>query len=319
VVHSNQYCFGGLEIAAPRLVVAHSDLLSWIAWHRRGGHFDPAEVGRDPQLCAYRDLVAAGLEGASITVAPSRSMAHSLLTSYGVSSRVIHNGLWPYLYPSGPKGDGALIAGRLWDESKRAEAAVKATSGLPLELRLVGPTVGPAGERARLPSSSNSRYLGSLSWRETRSQMAVARYYLATSSYEPFGLAALEAAFCGCALLANDTPFHREIWGDAALYFPVDDPAELRAELSVLLRSPAEAEELGVRARARALERYTADRMADEYFALYQALLSGAPGAPSAERSEASPRVGSPFASPGVTTETATDLPRGKSMLRADS
>ena len=37
--------------------------------------------------------------------------------------------------------------------------------------------------------------------------------YLCTSRYEPFGLAPLEAALCGCAVVANDIESLREVWG----------------------------------------------------------------------------------------------------------
>jgi glycosyltransferase involved in cell wall biosynthesis len=38
------------------------------------------------------------------------------------------------------------------------------------------------------------------------------------SLYEPFGLAALEAARAGAALVLSDIPTYREIWEDAALF-----------------------------------------------------------------------------------------------------
>ena len=43
--------------------------------------------------------------------------------------------------------------------------------------------------------------------------------FAATSRYDPTGLASVEAAFSRCALVANDMPVYRELWGDAALYF----------------------------------------------------------------------------------------------------
>jgi len=38
-------------------------------------------------------------------------------------------------------------------------------------------------------------------------------------TYEPFGLAPLEAALSRCAIVANDIPSLREVWGSAAMYF----------------------------------------------------------------------------------------------------
>ena len=364
LIHGNQFCCGLLETGIPKVVVAHSDVLGWIAWHRGRPRGSLPNLAMDETLEAYRNLVIAGLKGASAVVCPSHFMARSLLHIYHFPSRVIYNGLWPDLYisqsesphqclagggpvglcegqtrsaerasaplsavllhdqggsdacagahrraplplpsrvhPSSPRQrrgtrprptcqnqigavpgarpgdfskDGtAVVAGRLWDEAKNAGVAVEAVVGLPVELRLLGPIVGPSGERARLPGASNARYLGSLSWRETRAELAKARFYLATSSYEPFGLAALEAAFSGCTLVANDAPFHREVWGDAAAYYPLDDAGGLRHRLEALLQTPAAARELAEAAYARAVERYTAERMVTEYWKLYESL-----------------------------------------------
>lgn len=271
LIHSNQFCFGLLGTSVPRVVVAHSDVLSWMAWHR--GWEEARRAGElDSTLNGYRELVVAGLAGASAIVCPSRSMARSLQQIYGYPSRVIHNGLWPELYPERPKREIAMIAGRLWDEAKGVATAVEAVEGLPLELHLVGPTVGPSGEATFLPSGPNVRYLGGRRWQETRSALAEGRFYLATSSFEPFGLAALEAAFCGCALIAGDTAAYRELWGDTALYYRSKDAADLRLKLAGLLQTPEEAERLGQAARRRALNSYTADRMAAHYYDLYQSL-----------------------------------------------
>ena len=37
----------------------------------------------------------------------------------------------------------------------------------------------------------------------------------------------LEAAFSRCAIVANDIPSFREIWGDDAIYFRTNDAASL--------------------------------------------------------------------------------------------
>jgi glycosyltransferase involved in cell wall biosynthesis len=277
LIHSNQFCFGLLTTRKARVVVAHSDVLSWRKWHLQQraetrAPASPRQPEPDPALRAYRDLVAAGLAGASAVVCPSHFMARSLLEIYSRPSLVIHNGLWPDLYPSRPKKAMALLAGRLWDEGKGAATAVRAMEGLPMELDLLGPTVGPSGEATCLPSAPNVRYLGARSWSATRETMAEAQIYLATSRYEPFGLAALEAAFCGCALVAADTPSYREVWGSAAVYFPPGDASALRHRVTELINNPLLAERMGSVARTRALELYTADRMAQCYWDLYNAL-----------------------------------------------
>ncbi|HEX2923424.1 MAG TPA: glycosyltransferase family 4 protein [Chloroflexota bacterium] len=270
VIHSNQYCFGKLGGSRPTVVVAHSDVLSWHLCHRG------SEMKLDLQMEEYRNLLRAGLSGAGTVVCPSHFVANYMKTIYSADARVIYNGLPPTLYDASmPKEHQAAVAGRLWDESKLAAVAVQAVEGLPIRLELAGPTLGPDGEASFLPSAANACYLGALSWQDTRRLFARSRFYLATSSYEPFGLAALEAALSGCVLLAADTPSYREIWGDAALFYEPRNPAALRNALMQLLGNDAGVEKLPQAARGRALERYTSDRMAREYYRLYEHLLTG--------------------------------------------
>jgi hypothetical protein len=88
--------------------------------------------------------------------------------------------------------------------------------------------------------------------------------------YEPFGLAPLDAALCGCAILANDLLSLREVWGDAALYF--HDASSLKSLLCALVACP----EMLARASLSAFRRgqeLTASRMADAYSELYANLM----------------------------------------------
>jgi glycosyltransferase involved in cell wall biosynthesis len=105
--------------------------------------------------------------------------------------------------------------------------------------------------------------------------LARSSIYIATSIYEPFGMAPLEAALCGCAVVANDIASLREVWGDDALYF--DGPRALSTLLHQLNRDEQRLAEARQRSFARATE-LTAQRMADGYEALYQALLANRPG-----------------------------------------
>ncbi|MFI5104997.1 MAG: glycosyltransferase, partial [Terriglobales bacterium] len=96
--------------------------------------------------------------------------------------------------------------------------------------------------------------------------------FAATSRYEPSGLTSIEAAFSRCALVANDTPVHRELWADAALYFDYNNGAHLAEVLAQLRNDPDLARFYGTRAYNRARERFTARRMVDDYLHLYREL-----------------------------------------------
>jgi glycosyltransferase involved in cell wall biosynthesis len=118
----------------------------------------------------------------------------------------------------------------------------------------------------------NARLLG---WLEEEQLLALFRrsaVYLSTALYEPFGLAPLEAALCGCAVVAYDIPSLREVWGDAALFF--ENAASLQVLLARLAERPEELAAAQNRSSLRARQ-LTADRMVDAYLALFRQALLG--------------------------------------------
>ena len=89
ILHFNQFCYGALECGTPKIVVAHSDVLSW--W--KSVHDDP--FPQSPWFAWYRDVVSKGLERADTIIAPSRWMLDTLRENYGSTSqrvKVVHNG-----------------------------------------------------------------------------------------------------------------------------------------------------------------------------------------------------------------------------------
>ncbi|MCL5025364.1 MAG: glycosyltransferase family 4 protein [Chloroflexi bacterium] len=269
LIHSNQFAYGNLELDIPRVVVAHSDLLSWLHWC--GG--EPPETDIEP----YKRLVVDGLQGASAIVCPSNFMKNNISEYYHPSTpiHVIYNGLPASDFAPGIKKPGtALMVGRLWDRAKNARVVLEALNEkADVQLTAVGPAVGPGGERLDIHNHGSITHLGELPYPRVIELYAQTSIYVAASMYEPFGLAALEAAFSGCAILANDVPFHREIWDDDAIYFERNCSEDLRAKLETLAHQPDVAAEWGKRARQHALANYTARRMAEEYHSLYQSIL----------------------------------------------
>ena len=125
-----------------------------------------------------------------------------------------------------------------------------------------------AGEGDRL---CHLRHLGRLDEVSLAERDVHAAIYALPARYEPFGLSVLEAALSGCALVLGDIPSLREIWDDAAVFVPPDEPRRLEAELRQCIEQPAWRSKIADRAEARA-RRYTASAMADKYFDLYSEL-----------------------------------------------
>jgi glycosyltransferase involved in cell wall biosynthesis len=278
VVHLNGFAHGALSFRAPALVVAHSSVLCW---------FEAVNGQAPARYERYRLEVSGGLAAAAAVVAPTQATLDSALRHHGPLARtvVIPNAVDPLRYHPAPKEAFIVAVGRLWDPAKNIAALSAVAPRLRWPIRVGGSLTPPEQAKAELPSLE---HLGVLSRREVESILGRASIYALPARYEPFGLSILEAALSGCALVLGDLPSLREIWGDAAaLYVSPDDPDELEASLRALIENPRARAEMGLRARERAL-RYTPERMAQRYLALYETLHerppAGQPAATTPER-----------------------------------
>lgn len=265
LVHLNGYAHGALPWGMPVLVVGHSCSLSW--WEAVHGEAAP------PAWVRYRAEVRRGLQAANMVVAPSGAMLAALDRHYGPLPNpiVIYNGRDASLFPPASKEPSVLTVGRLWDEGKNVAALREAATGLDWPVYVGGEEQHPEGGRVSL---GDLHPLGRLSPRELADWYGRAAIYALPARYEPFGLSALEAGLAGCALVLGDIPSLREIWGEAALFVPPDDPATLRLALDALIQNPSLRTEMSQRARRRAMG-YSVGRMLQGYIAAYNALVAG--------------------------------------------
>jgi glycogen synthase len=260
---SSQYCFGALECDIPRVVVAHSDVLSWAEACR------PAGLEKSDWLDRYRELVQQGLDRADALVAPTSWMLGALGRNFRLphDKRVIANGRTLRAANGGAAMKmRAVSAGRMWDEAKNLKMLEKADSPIPLLI------AGEAefGAASLAMDGADIRVLGALDESEVLRIFGESAIYICASRYEPFGLAPLEAALCGCAVLANDIPSLREVWKDAAMYF--SGPESLSSWLWRLSDHPWLLGEARAIAGRRARE-YTAERMTEGYLCLFRSML----------------------------------------------
>lgn len=266
VVHLNQLAYAAAGFRAPVLTAVHSDVLSW--WRRIHGRDAP------PEWAAYARWVTDGLRASDAVVTPTRQQAGLLWEHYRLRpTRVIHNGIEIPSDEPAARGEAVfLTVGRLWDRGKGAdvldEAAGLLGGGFP-PIHALGETVAPHGE---VFEAKHLAVHGRIERAEVDAWMRRASVYVGPSRYEPFGLAPLEAALHGCALVLSDIGTFRELWdGCAEFVLPGDAPA-LAATLRNLADDPARRARLAEGARKRALRRYTSARMAEEYLALYRQL-----------------------------------------------
>lgn len=273
LLHLNQYCYGTLPVSIPKVVVAHSDVVSWWA----------AVKNEEPKNVAwmrwYREAVSQGLRGATVVAAPSNWMLRQLETWYNPPKRstVIYNGRTPTLFNPHVSKDGYVLSvGRLWDGGK--QVALLTQIDPPCPVFVVGAEEhADASLRGGRPLEDNVARVhlkGPQSEGQLRQWFSRASIYAATSRYEPFGLAPLEAALSRCAIVANDIPSFREIWGESACYFRMNDPASLQHQLERLHQNREMRLTFANLAYNRARVRYTGERMVEDYIQLYSALVN---------------------------------------------
>lgn len=264
----NQLCFGHLDTPVPRVVVAHSDVLSW------AGACRPSALEPSPWLHRYTAMVQTGLLRAAAVVVPTAWMGEALAANFLLPNgyRVIPNGVG-LLAPTPDRLKlpverklQAVSAGRLWDEAKGLD--VLAECQLPMPVLVAGETHFDGQSSPSL--RPDVRLLGQQSASDLQEIFRESAIYLCTSRYEPFGLAPVEAALCGCAVVARDLPSLREVWGEAALYF--HDAVDLQTQLQRLADDPALLAAAQARSSRQAAQ-HPLGRMVEAYLAMFNSML----------------------------------------------
>jgi glycosyltransferase involved in cell wall biosynthesis len=164
-----------------------------------------------------------------------------------------------------PVQDCVLTVGRLWDQVKRAELLDRVAGRLSIPFHAAGAARGPHGETAAF---ENLHLLGELDSTALAGHLATRPVFVSATSFEPFGLAVLEAAAAGCALVLSDIATFRELWDGVALFVADGDEAGYADAIEALIGDCALRLERGEAARARA-ERYAPGAMADAMLAIY--------------------------------------------------
>ncbi len=277
LVHLNGPGLAGVSPWPMPLVVAiHSCVATW--WRE-------VRTGAMPRDFVWRArATASGLAVADAILAPSAAFAAAVTACYGAHLEVtpVPNGRRRIGCTRAVRRAGVLTAGRLWDPAKNVATLDEVAAGITEPVFAAGPLAGPHGAHAAF---ENIKLLGELSEREMAACHANAAVFVSLSLYEPFGLAVLEAAQSGAALVLSDIATFRELWEGAALFVPARDSAAAREAIQRLLRDGWLARRMGERAAARAT-RYTPQRMLDATLYVYAGALART--APQPRRARAS-------------------------------
>lgn len=257
LVHLNSPTLAAVPMPCPAIAVAHGCVATW--WEQRG-------TALDPSFAWHRELMREGLTRADRVVAPTLAHAEALRRVYRLPAR-------PVIVPNGRSApapvdhalhDAAVTVGRLWDEVKNAAWLDRVAGRMAAPFAAIGPLRGPRGEQVALS------HLISAGERDARGVAATTagRVFVSAASFEPFGLAVLEAAQLGCPLVLSDIAGFCELWDGVALFLPLGDESRWAAAIDGLIADRPRRDALGDAARRRA-GRYTPAAMANGMIALY--------------------------------------------------
>ncbi len=256
-VHLHAPALAGTALwPAPIVTVAHSCVATW--WRAVRG-------GAMPDDFVWRTTAAhAGLLAAQAVIAPTAAHARAIEAVYGpMPIQIVHNGSRAVPAQPRPRRSAVLTAGRLWDLGKAVDWLDRAAAELDVPVSAAGPTQGPDGSKVRF---EHLQQLGILTPDALSAQYAGATVFASVARYEPFGLAVLEAAQAGMALVLSDTPGFRELWDGAAIFVATE--ADLLPALGQALAAP---ESWAARAQERA-GHYTIDNMTAGTLAVHRSV-----------------------------------------------
>lgn len=173
-------------------------------------------------------------------------------------------------------GRYVLAVGRLEPENNAlllVEAWTRAGADVPLVVVGDAPYADDYKRRLRAAAGPNVRLVGGVYGARYLALQAHATCYVAAGEVGGTHPALLEAMALGGPVVANDVPEHREVLGDAGLYYaPGDGDGFVRAARRVL-DDPVLAGDLRARARARVDAGYRWDDVTDAYEDLFADLV----------------------------------------------
>lgn len=266
-VHLHSPALALADYPMPVAAVCHSCVATW---------WEAVETGPLPPDLAWRhDLTVRGCRTADALLAPTR--AHALATARvcGLARppRVVRNGRTPSGSAPRALARHAFTAGRLWDRAKNAAALDGLAARLSAPLRAAGSVEGPNGAQV---GTRHLHLLGRLDDAGIAAELAARPVFVSLARYEPFGLAVLEAATAGCALVLSDIPSFRELWDGAAAFVQPDDAAAAATSVQGLLDDAERRAAASAAAAARAA-RYGVEPMIDGVLGILRGLLAGTP------------------------------------------
>jgi glycosyltransferase involved in cell wall biosynthesis len=273
VVHLNAPALAAnAAFPCPVVSVCHSCVATW---------WQAVRSGPLPDTFLWRtELVRRGYRAADMLLAPTMSFAEATSRRYDLqrTPTVVRNGRRAVKAdPVLSANPFAFTAGRLWDEGKNLASINRAAAHLSIPVLAAGPLEGPNNARVE---ASHVAALGRLRDADVARYLNARPIYVSAALYEPFGLAVLEAAQAGCALVLSDIPTFRELWDGAAIFVSPQDDRAMAAAIERLAQDSDERMRMGEAAR-KVADSYSVEAMSEGVLAAYRAVLAAGTHTPS--------------------------------------
>ena len=175
--------------------------------------------------------------------------------------------------------DGYLLYVSRLEPENNALLVVEGYGRLETDLPLV--IVGDAPyareyiDQVKAAANSGVRFLGYRFGDDYHALQANAFAYIQATEVGGTHPALVEALGHGNAIVAHSVPEHREVLGDAGVYFAYRDAGDLAAQLRDLIGAPATVARLRAAAESRAQEKYSWEAVTDQYEAYFAELVAG--------------------------------------------
>jgi glycogen synthase len=210
------------------------------------------------------------LHAADAVIFPTAALLSHFASVYGhlKNAHIIHPGICETMIPSGQKFPMIFSEGKLEDPLMNMELLLEAAPQIDGEIFIAG----EKEQIMRLPK--NVRFLGSLTRQQKFNWLKMASIYVLPAYVDAFGMGILEAASYRCALIAGDTPFLKELWGNNVEYVPTDDSQALADICNEYLHFPHRAIAHGENAFSH-LQKFNKSAIAGQYKKLYEDLING--------------------------------------------
>ena len=194
--------------------------------------------------------------------------------------RVIHNGIDLSVFDVAVSKEDcrrnlglpedALIVGNIGRLSKEKNHKLMIDALLRMPAHVKGLIIGEGPLRKRLEEVSSGRiyFTGQREYNLIPLALKAMDIFCSPSLWEGFGIAVVEAMASGLPVVASDIATHREVLGEAGLFFPEGDAGALAKALKAIMDDPALRASLGMKAGERA-GRFSMDETVKAYDTLF--------------------------------------------------